>query len=55
MAPQQMGKRIKALRDERGFSQDDLARLFGFKDQTDRHDDTTGTVGQLILAEGIVR
>lgn len=28
-----IGARIKALREERGLSQDDLARLFGFKDR----------------------
>ena len=28
-----IGTRIKALREERKLSQDDLARLFGFKDR----------------------
>ena len=28
-----IGARIKALREERKLSQDDLARLFGFKDR----------------------
>ena len=28
-----IGARLKALREERGLSQDDLARLFGFKDR----------------------
>ncbi|MGH7986307.1 MAG: helix-turn-helix transcriptional regulator, partial [Candidatus Binataceae bacterium] len=28
-----IGARIKALREERSLSQDDLARLFGFKDR----------------------
>lgn len=28
-----IGSRIKALREERGLSQDDLARMFGFKDR----------------------
>src|SRR5690349_3706214 len=28
-----IGARIKALREERNLSQDDLARLFGFKDR----------------------
>lgn len=33
MATQLIGSRIKALREERKLSQDDLARLFGFKDR----------------------
>ena len=33
MAPNIIGKRIKALRDARRLSQDQLARLFGFKDR----------------------
>lgn len=33
MTPQLIGARIKALREERQLSQDDLARLFGFKDR----------------------
>ncbi len=33
MATNFIGARIKALREERGLSQDDLARLFGFKDR----------------------
>jgi Zn-dependent peptidase ImmA (M78 family)/transcriptional regulator with XRE-family HTH domain len=33
MATHLIGARIKALREERGLSQDDLARLFGFKDR----------------------
>jgi Zn-dependent peptidase ImmA (M78 family)/transcriptional regulator with XRE-family HTH domain len=33
MTPQLIGARIKALREERKLNQDDLARLFGFKDR----------------------
>ncbi len=33
MATQIIGTRLKALREERKLSQDDLARLFGFKDR----------------------
>jgi Zn-dependent peptidase ImmA (M78 family)/DNA-binding XRE family transcriptional regulator len=33
MTPYLIGTRIKALREERKLSQDDLARLFGFKDR----------------------
>jgi len=33
MATQLIGGRIKALREERKLSQNDLARLFGFKDR----------------------
>lgn len=33
MTTSSIGARIKALREERGLSQDDLARLFGFKDR----------------------
>lgn len=33
MTPQLIGARIRALREERKLSQDDLARLFGFKDR----------------------
>lgn len=33
MAGQTMGARMKALRQERGLSQDGMARLFGFKDR----------------------
>jgi len=33
MTPQLIGARIKALREERKLSQDDLARVFGFKDR----------------------
>ena len=33
MTNQLIGARIKALREERKLSQDDLARLFGFKDR----------------------
>ena len=54
MTPQQIGKRIKALRDERGFSQDDLARLFGFKDRQTVSAIETGarrvTAEELVLA-----
>ena len=32
MATQLIGARIKALREERKLSQDDLARVFGFKE-----------------------
>lgn len=54
MTPQQMGKRIKALREERGFSQDDLARLFGFRDRQTVSAIETGvrrmTAEELVLA-----
>src|SRR5436190_6648877 len=33
MSTQLIGTRLKALREERDLSQDDLARLFGFKDR----------------------
>ena len=33
MATQLIGKRLKALREERNLSQDELAQLFGFKDR----------------------
>src|SRR5207244_8559877 len=33
MSTQLIGARIKALREERKLSQDDLARIFGFKDR----------------------
>jgi transcriptional regulator with XRE-family HTH domain len=33
MSTQLIGARIKALREERGLSQDALARMFGFKDR----------------------
>jgi XRE family transcriptional regulator, fatty acid utilization regulator len=33
MTPQLIGTRLKALREDRKLSQDDLARLFGFKDR----------------------
>ena len=33
MATQLIGARIKALREERKLSQDDLAQIFGFKDR----------------------
>ena len=33
MSTQQIGMRFKALREERKLSQDDLARMFGFKDR----------------------
>lgn len=33
MANALIGQRLKALREERGLSQDDVARLFGFKDR----------------------
>ena len=33
MTTQLIGARIKALREERKLSQDDLARIFGFKDR----------------------
>ncbi|TXL71234.1 ImmA/IrrE family metallo-endopeptidase [Vineibacter terrae] len=33
MTPNLIGTRIKALREERGLSQDDVAALFGFKDR----------------------
>ena len=54
MTPQQMGKRLKALREERGFSQDDLAGLFGFRDRQTVSAIETGvrrmTAEELVLA-----
>jgi transcriptional regulator with XRE-family HTH domain len=41
-----IGARIKALREERRLSQDDLARLFGFKDRQ--------TVSEIETAEELV-
>ena len=58
MAPQQIGKRIKALRDERGLSQDELAREFGFKDRQTLSAIETGvrrvTAEELVLAVEIL-
>ena len=49
-----IGARIKALREERKLSQDDLARLFGFKDRQTVSAIETGerrvTAEELILA-----
>ena len=54
MAAQVIGTRFKALRDERGLSQDDLARLFGFKDRQTVSAIETGarrvTAEELVLA-----
>ena len=52
MAAQHLGKRIKALRDERGLSQVDLARLFGFKDRQTVSAIETGT--RRLTAEELV-
>ncbi len=49
-----IGPRIKALREERRLSQDDLARLFGFKDRQTVSAIETGerrvTAEKLVLA-----
>src|SRR5712691_8133268 len=49
-----IGTRIKALREERKLSQDDLARLFGFKDRQTVSAIETGerrvTAEELIIA-----
>jgi transcriptional regulator with XRE-family HTH domain len=49
-----IGARIKALREERRLSQDDLARLFGFKDRQTVSAIETGerrvTAEELVLA-----
>ena len=54
MSTQLIGKRFKALRDERKLSQDDLARLFGFKDRQTISAIETGarrvTADELVLA-----
>ena len=54
MAGQLIGMRIKALRQERGLSQDGLARLFGFKDRQTVSAIETGvrrvTASELLLA-----
>ena len=54
MAGQLIGTRIKALRQERGLSQDGLARLFGFKDRQTVSAIETGmrrvTASELLLA-----
>ena len=54
MSAQLVGKRIKALRAERKLSQDDLARLFGFKDWQTVSAIETGarrvTADELVLA-----
>lgn len=54
MATQLIGARIKALREERKLSQDDLARLFGFKDRQTVSAIETGerrvTADELLLA-----
>ncbi|MDF2235102.1 XRE family transcriptional regulator [Albimonas sp. CAU 1670] len=54
MATQLIGARIKALREERKLSQDDLARVFGFKDRQTVSAIETGerrvTADELLLA-----
>lgn len=54
MATQLIGARIRALREERNLSQDDLARLFGFKDRQTVSAIETGerrvTADELMLA-----
>ncbi len=54
MATQLIGTRLKALREERRLSQDDLARLFGFKDRQTVSAIETGarrmTAEELVLA-----
>ena len=54
MATQLIGTRFKALREERKLSQDDLARLFGFKDRQTVSAIETGarrvTAEELVLA-----
>ena len=54
MAGQLVGARIKALRQERGLSQDGMARLFGFKDRQTVSAIETGvrrvTAAELLLA-----
>lgn len=48
-----IGPRIKALREERKLSQDDLARLFGFKDRQTLSAIETGE--RRVLAEELLR
>jgi XRE family transcriptional regulator, fatty acid utilization regulator len=54
MATSLIGTRIKALREERKLSQDDLARIFGFKDRQTVSAIETGerrlSAGELLLA-----
>ena len=54
MSSQQIGARLKALREERKLSQDNLARLFGFKDRQTVSAIETGvrrvTAEELVLA-----
>lgn len=54
MTTQRIGARIKALREERRLSQDDLARVFGFKDRQTVSAIETGvrrvTAEELVLA-----
>ena len=54
MAARLIGRRLKALREERQLSQDDLARLFGFKDRQTVSAIETGarrvTAEELVLA-----
>ena len=54
MADQIIGTRIKALRQERGLSQESLAQLFGFKDRQTVSAIETGvrrvTAEELLLA-----
>jgi Zn-dependent peptidase ImmA (M78 family)/transcriptional regulator with XRE-family HTH domain len=51
--PAKIGSRIKALRERRGQSQDDLARLFGFKDRQTLSAIETGE--RKVSAEELVR
>ena len=54
MTAQLIGKRIKALREERGFTQEKLAEMFGFKDRQTVSAIETGarqvTAEELVLA-----
>ena len=54
MSGQIIGRRIKALREKRNFTQDDLAKLFGFNDRQTVSAIETGarrvTAGELVLA-----
>ena len=54
MSTQRIGTRFRALREERGLSQDDLARMFGFKDRQTVSAIETGarrvTADELMLA-----
>ena len=54
MTAQLIGKRIKALREKRGFTQEKLAEMFGFKDRQTVSAIETGarqvTAEELVLA-----